>query len=176
MYIKSANAHMYIIIVFVLIIAFAIYIGWGQHDDFSFLLVFGILTFTLYTLIKNPHGILEKFSEAETATEVDRNAYIRLTSLYGDVTALLQPKFQYVVSSFKGTAKVDDEVKYDDMGNEIVEPPKDEVQVDKSIEVDVRLANKFFYDLNKFDPGCYVRLISKATGKRNRIIEEEYPM
>lgn len=164
----------HLIIIFIVVIAFFIYVLWGQNDDFSFFVIFLLLSSTLYVLAIPQKRVFEAFTES--ATDVDIDSYKRLASLYSDVAQILQPKFAYIIAGFRGDAKPKDEQKFDSAGNPIDEKLPDEVPIDRATETDTRLLNRFLKDLQNFDPGAYYRLLGLATGQKNLIVEEEFPM
>ena len=177
----------YLIIIFTLVIAVCIYVYWGQSDDFCFALVLALLSTVLYivTLSDEKSFTMERFAQGPTestdqkgggASGINIAAFKKLADLKEDTIKILQPRFESMIAAFKGTAKVEQEQKYDDEGNEVEVKVADEVPVDKGAEKEIRAVNKFLKDLKSFDPGYYFTLLGLATGKKDPVVEEEFPI
>jgi hypothetical protein len=164
---------MSLIIFFIIFIALLIYLFWGQNDDFSFFVILIILIGTLSVLIFQPKVYFFENFDSQT---IDAGGFRQLANLHKDATNILQPHFQYVIASFKGTTMQEDQ-EFDDNGNAIEKKKPDEVPIDKSSEDEIRTVNRFLNDLKKFDPGTFYYLSSKAREpNRQIIITEEFPV
>lgn len=155
------------------------YVLWAQNDDFAFLVIIILLLSVLYVLWR---GDVEGFSEGGATTSatgavgipIDFAAYTKLVSLKDDVVKVVQPRFEHLISAFRGSAKVDREQKYDDDGNEVGSGEPDEVAIDGSKEKEIRAMNAVLYDLKTVEPGHYYALLALANGGDTKVVEEEY--
>jgi hypothetical protein len=157
---------MHMFLLFVITIATCLFCIWGS-DDFCFFLVFTLLVAVLYIVSsQNSERFVERFTD-----DSDANVFLNMKS---DVIKILQPKFENLVASFKGEAKVDQTREYDINGEEVFSEQHDEVVVDSKNAVEIRIVNKVLCDIKKFDPGFYYSILAKATGIKNSTTQEEY--
>lgn len=168
---------LHMMVFFIIIITWFIYVAWAQHDDFCFYIIFALLSSVLYVLVHYDSRSFEAFQEQgeQQQAMIDYAGFKALAKLKDDSVAVLRPRLENLVASFRGNAKVDAEQKYDDAGNEVDEEKPDEVPVPKDKERDIRSLNQLLLDMRKFDPGYYYGLLGLAKqGKVDSVVMEEY--
>lgn len=176
---------MHMMVVFIVIITWSIYVLWGQHDDFCFYIILGLLAVVLYFIAKTPTPFsVEAFAQqqnggkngsgGESSIPINIAAYAKLAKLHTDTASILRPRLENLVAAFRGDAKIEEAQKYDEDGNTVDERKPDEVPIDKGKEGEIRVMNFVLRDMRRFDPGYYYALLALANGKDTKVVEEEY--